>query len=303
MTGLDQGLDQEGMAGERGAGAVREQPAAALEIQGLTYRFDPDSLLFDNLSFSISKGEFVSLVAPSGGGKTTLFRLIAGLLEPDAGSIRVAGGGTGRPARPEPSAKSARLGLSGYMPQRDSLMPWRTVLDNAALGLEVAGLAKGEARRRVRELLPSFGLEGSAHRLPAELSGGMRQRVSFLRTLLAGQELLLLDEPFSALDAMTRLDMQEWLLQVWEEHKKTILFITHDVDEALFLSDRVLVASTTPIVRLEEFRVPLTRPRSGEAMLDATLLPAKREILRLLRASRSAEMPAGGAPEEGGGYT
>ena len=293
--------------------------AAALEVRGLTYRFDPDSLLFDNLSFSIQKGEFVSLLAPSGVGKTTLFRLIAGLLEPDAGEIRVSGGepglpgagagagagvqtgaGTGSGLTAPPRGKPKRLGLAGYMPQRDGLMPWRTVLDNAALGLEVAGMPKGEARRRVRELLPSFGLEQSADRLPAELSGGMRQRVSFLRTLLAGQELLLLDEPFSALDAMTRLDMQEWLLQVWEEHRKTILFITHDVDEALFLSDRVLVAYTSPIGHLEEFRVPLGRPRKCEAMLDASLLPAKREILRLLRAGKAGGQNTG-EPEEGGG--
>ncbi len=307
--------DQEGKAGPPDAGYTPVTGAAALDVRGLTYRFDPDSLLFDNLSFSIQKGEFVSLLAPSGVGKTTLFRLIAGLLEPDAGEIRVSGGesalpgagggihpgpGSGTGLTAPPRGKPKRLGLAGYMPQRDGLMPWRTVLDNAALGLEVAGMPKGEARRRVRELLPSFGLEQSADRLPAELSGGMRQRVSFLRTLLAGQELLLLDEPFSALDAMTRLDMQEWLLQVWEEHRKTILFITHDVDEALFLSDRVLVASTSPIGRLEEFRVPLDRPRKSEAMLDASLLPAKREILRLLRAGKSGGQNPG-EPEEGGG--
>lgn len=309
--------DHEGTAWPSKAVHTGVPEAAALDVRGLTYRFDPDSLLFDNLSFSIQKGEFVSLLAPSGVGKTTLFRLIAGLLEPDAGEIRLSGGesalpgaeagtgagvqlGTGSGLTAPPRGKPKRLGLAGYMPQRDGLMPWRTVLDNAALGLEVAGMPKGEARRRVRELLPSFGLEQSADRLPAELSGGMRQRVSFLRTLLAGQELLLLDEPFSALDAMTRLDMQEWLLQVWEEHRKTILFITHDVDEALFLSDRVLVACTSPIGRLEEFRVPLGRPRKSEAMLDASLLPAKREILRLLRAGKAGGQNTG-EPEEGGG--
>ncbi len=313
MTDCDQG----GKAGPPKAAYTPDPGVAALEVRGLTYRFDPDSLLFDNLSFSIQKGEFVSLLAPSGVGKTTLFRLIAGLLEPDAGEIRLSGGesalpgaGAGAGAQPEAGTgsgftaplrgKPKRLGLAGYMPQRDGLMPWRTVLDNAALGLEVGGMPKGEARRRVRELLPSFGLEQSADRLPAELSGGMRQRVSFLRTLLAGQELLLLDEPFSALDAMTRLDMQEWLLQVWEEHRKTILFITHDVDEALFLSDRVLVAGTSPISRLEEFRVPLGRPRKSEAMLDASLLPAKREILQLLRAGKPVGQNSGGTQEGGG---
>lgn len=274
---------------------------AALEVRGLTYRFDRNSLLFDNLSFGIGKREFVSLLAPSGLGKTTLFRLIAGLLEPDAGEIRLAPGEAAAPPKRGPAGGASRLGRVGYMPQRDCLMPWRTVLENAALGLEVAGVAKAEARRRVEELLPSFGLEGSGNRLPAELSGGMRQRVSFLRTLLAGHELLLLDEPFSALDAMTRLDLQEWLLQVWEKHKKTVLFITHDVDEALFLSDRVLVAYASPIVRLEEFRVPLSRPRSGEALWDDAVQSVKREIFRLLRGDKAGDSRS--FLTEGGGQT
>ena len=140
-------------------------------------------------------------------------------------------------------------------------MPWRTVLDNASLGLELLGITKREARRQVLEQLPVLGLEGTEHKYPHELSGGMRQRVSFLRSLLGGGELLLLDEPFSALDAMTRMSMQEWLLQVWERHRKTILFVTHDVDEALLLSDRVLIAVESPVSTLKEIAVkPASSP-------------------------------------------
>lgn len=168
------------------------------------------------------------------------------------------------------------------MPQRDCLMPWRSVLDNAALGLELSGVSRQEARRQVRELLPSFGLEGTEEKMPHELSGGMRQRVSFLRSLLSGGDPLLLDEPFSALDAMTRAGMQEWLLQIWEQHRKTVLFITHDVDEALLLSDRVLVASSSPISSLLEFEVALPRPRDYSAVLEPSFIQLKRQVLEQL---------------------
>lgn len=245
-----------------------------LTVDRLTYRFGSDAPMFEELSFGIGKGEFVSFLAPSGLGKTTLFRIIAGLLEPEAGRISLNG---------ETEAAPSRLGRVGYMPQRDCLLPWCNVRDNAALALEISGVPRREARSRVMELLPSFGLQGTENRFPDQLSGGMRQRVSFLRTLLGGGELLLLDEPFSALDAITRLEMQEWLLEVWERHRTTILFITHDVEEALLLSDRVLVAYETPIRRLEEFRVPLSRPRSYEAALDSPLMEAKKDILKLLR--------------------
>ncbi|WP_438448257.1 ABC transporter ATP-binding protein [Gorillibacterium sp. sgz5001074] len=243
--------------------------------------------MFEDLSLEIGASEFVSFLAPSGLGKTTLFRIIAGLLEPEAGRIELNGTAG--------SAKT-RLGRVGYMPQRDCLMPWRTVWENAALALEVAGTSKREAKRQVLELLPSFGLQGTEMRFPDQLSGGMRQRVSFLRTLLGGGELLLLDEPFSALDAITRLEMQEWLLEVWERNRKTILFITHDVEEALLLSDRVLVAYEAPIRELVEFRVPLSRPRSFGIATDAALSEAKAEILKLLRGTGGTGRSKAGLP-------
>lgn len=267
----------------------------ALAVEGLAYGFGPGKPLFDNLDFTVGKGEFVSVLAPSGLGKTTLFRLIAGLLEPDRGGILLA-------AQEKTTAGSRllgrraeeRLGRIGYMPQQDCLMPWRRVWKNAALGLEIRGMSQSEAKRKVLEMLPSFGLEGTENRFPGELSGGMRQRVSFLRTLLAGQELLLLDEPFSALDAITRLAMQEWLLDIWERHRKTILFITHDVEEALFLSDRVLVAFESPIRSMREFIVPLPRPRTYEAVFNAAVAPVQREILSLLRGRDASPRMGGG---------
>ncbi|MBJ6360337.1 ABC transporter ATP-binding protein [Paenibacillus sp. MAHUQ-46] len=245
-----------------------------MTVSGLSYSFAGGPVLFDKLDFSVQAGEFVALLAPSGAGKTTLFRLLAGLVKPDAGEIRL--GGSSESQSP---GQKRRI---GYMPQRDCLMSWRNVLDNAALGLELSGVPRQEARRRVRELLPSFGLEGTEQKRPHELSGGMRQRVSFLRSLLSGGDPLLLDEPFSALDAMTRASMQEWLLQIWEQHRKTVLFITHDVDEALLLSDRVLVAATSPISSLQQVAVGLQRPRDYSAVLEPSFIQLKRQILEQL---------------------
>jgi putative hydroxymethylpyrimidine transport system ATP-binding protein len=253
---------------------MRKDRPLALSVRGLTYAFPGEPPLFDALDFDIREGEFVSLLAPSGIGKTTLFRLLAGLLAPSTGTIVV--------GESESSAAAAsKLGNIGYMPQRDCLMPWRTVLDNASLGLELLGITKREARRQVLEQLPVLGLEGTEHKYPHELSGGMRQRVSFLRSLLGGGELLLLDEPFSALDAMTRMSMQEWLLQVWERHRKTILFVTHDVDEALLLSDRVLIAVESPVSTLKELAVKLPRPRTYDAVMDGEFINLKRRVLGL----------------------
>lgn len=244
----------------------------------VAFAFEPGQPLLDGVSFAVWPGEFVSLLAPSGAGKSTLFRLIAGLLEPQRGTIALRGG-----AQEGTAATVSRLGRIGYMPQKDCLLPWRRVLDNAALGLELQGVPRREAHARVRELLPSFGLAGTEAKYPHELSGGMRQRVSFLRTAVCGADLLLLDEPFSALDAMTRVGMQEWLLGVWERHRSAVVFITHDVDEALLLSDRVLVATEAPIRRLHDVRVDLPRPRSYRATLGDAFATRKRQVLELLR--------------------
>lgn len=246
-----------------------------LQFEQVSFHYGADSAnkLLDSLSFSVQAGEFISIIGPSGSGKSTLFKLITGLEEPLNGSILL-----------NDKVIHNRLGKVGYMPQQDLLMPWRTILDNAALPLEIKGIKKAEAHQQVKELLDEFGLKGVGKKYPSDLSGGMRQRVSFLRTILSGSEVLLLDEPFSALDAITRLTMQEWLLEQWQKWKKTILFITHDVDEALFLSDRVFVLAETPITKLEEVQVPLGRPRTLKDMTDENIVALKGQLIDQLRA-------------------
>lgn len=224
------------------------------------------------LNFTIHAGEFVSVIGPSGSGKSTLFRLISGLETQDEGRILISG-----------ETVHNRLGRIGYMSQKDGLLPWLTVIENAALPLHLKGINGKGVNKDVAEKLEAFGLKGYENRYPHELSGGMRQRVSFLRALLSGSDLLLLDEPFSALDAVTKTIMQEWLLEQWEETRKTILFITHDVEEALFLSDRVLIFSECPVEHLEEVVVPLNRPRTLSDLKDPQFTSLKENLLLDLR--------------------
>ena len=207
-------------------------------------------LALDDLSFRVMPGEFVTIIGASGSGKSTLFNLLVGLLEPDEGSIIIDGG--------EPRE---RLGMLGYMPQRDLLLPWRSVLDNVVVAQDIKGVPRDESRRQALELFDRFGLEGFAGDYPAALSGGMRQRAALLRTWLTGCDTLLLDEPFGALDALTRRELQDWLLGVWQESGRTVLFITHDVEEAVYLADRVLVLGARPGVLKSEWTVDLPRPR------------------------------------------
>lgn len=216
--------------------------------------------------------EFVSIIGPSGSGKSTLFRLITGLEQPSKGEILING-----------TAHKSRLGHVGYMPQQDLLMPWRTIIENAALPLELKGMKKEVAHQKVLDLLEEFGLKGVEHQYPSDLSGGMKQRVSFLRTILSGSNVLLLDEPFSALDAITRLSMQEWLLTQWEKRKKTVLFVTHDVDEALFLSDRIFVFTNHPVTKLQEVKVPLRRPRAMRDLNNPEVMILKEHLIDQLR--------------------
>jgi len=217
------------------------------------------------------EGEFVALIGPSGCGKSTLLNVIAGLDEPDSGLIELDG-------RPSPR----RLGRMGYMQQKDLLMPWRTVVDNAVLALELRGVSRSVARRRALELIDVFGLRGFEGQLPFALSGGMRQRVAFLRTLLADSDILLLDEPFGALDAYTRAQMQQWLLEVWRAFRKTIVFISHDVEEALFLSDRMYVLTARPARVKLEVTVDVSRPRTLEVVTSEPFVKLKGRLLTAL---------------------
>ncbi len=245
-----------------------------LSLQEVTYRYPKESApTVKGLSFDVQPGEFVSLVGVSGCGKSTIFKLINGLLTPDSGEVLVDG-----------ESILGKRRYCGYMPQRDLLFPWRTVADNLKLPLEVAGgMPKAEMRRRADEMLCEVGLSSCGHKYPSELSGGMRQRAAFGRTVLTGCELLLLDEPFSALDFLTRVAMQEWLLDQWARQHKTILFITHDVEEAVFLSKRILVVAQTPIETLIDIPVPLPYPRSRDMLASPEIIGLREQLVALLR--------------------
>jgi ABC-type nitrate/sulfonate/bicarbonate transport system ATPase subunit len=248
-----------------------------------------------DVSLSVFAGELVALVGPSGCGKSTLLSIIAGLQTPTAGTVAL-GGDPGAP----------RLGRIGYMPQRDLLLPWRSALGNAIAGLEVQRVPRAAARERARALFADFGLAGFERAYPAALSGGMRQRVAFARSALAARELLLLDEPFGALDALTRAGLQRWLLEIWSRLGLTCVLVTHDVEEALLLADRVYLLSARPgHVRLER-RVPLERPRRLETLGWPEVAALKAELLAALvdevplGAAFPAPAPALEAAAEGG---
>jgi len=246
---------------------------AKLQVRGLSKAFRDDGSTLEALrdfSLQVEPGQFVTIIGPSGCGKSTLFNLIVGLDEPDAGEIWLDG-----------SPVPRRAGLFGYMPQRDLLLPWRSVLANASLARELHGVPPERARAAAAELLPLFGLQEFASAYPAALSGGMRQRVALLRTILTDREVLLLDEPFGALDALTRRELQDWLLRAWDQFGRTVLFITHDVSEALYLGDRVIVLSPRPGQVVSDLAVDLPRPRRQGMLADPRF---GRQVARLLQA-------------------
>lgn len=218
-----------------------------------------ETAVLDDVSLHVGQGEFVSILGPSGAGKSTLFRLLTGALAPDHGEILRDG------------APLKRDGQTfAFMPQRDALMPWRRIIDNVILGLEVQGVPRAEARARALPLFAEFGLEGFEQRYPAELSGGMRQRTALLRTVIQARPIQLLDEPFGALDALTRAQMQRWLEDRWRAARWTTLLVTHDVREAVALSDRIYVLSRRPARVISEVLVRAPRPRLGAPLPDET---------------------------------
>ena len=245
-----------------------------LQFNHVTFSYPGKNFpLMQDLSFQIKKGEFVCLVGHSGCGKSTIFRLVNQLLTPNQGEILVNGKNI-----------AGQKNYCGYMPQSDLLFPWRSVKENVMLPLEIQGnLSAKERNEKAEEALQMVGLSEWADKSPAELSGGMRQRAAFARTVMTGSDLLLLDEPFSALDYLTRLSMREWLLQQWEQDKKTILFITHDVEEAVYLSNRVLVAEEIPMTSLSSVEVPAGYPRTRERMREPGMLLLKEELIDRLR--------------------
>jgi ABC-type nitrate/sulfonate/bicarbonate transport system ATPase subunit len=230
----------------------------------------------------VRPGAVMAVVGPSGCGKSTLLELIAGLQEPDGGTVDVAGA----------TDAAGRRGACAYMPQRDLLLPWRDALGNAALALECQGVSRAEARRRAAPLFERFGLQQFERARPAALSGGMRQRVAFLRTLLPGRPVLLLDEPFGALDSLTRGAMQQWLAQALAREPRTVVLVTHDVQEAILLADRVVILSPRPARVVAELEVSLPRPRSRrELVADPAFGRLEQAALDALEAGAQEDSP------------
>ena len=254
------------------------EPELRVRALGHSYPGDPPVSAIDGVDLEAARGAFVSLLGPSGCGKSTILQVLAGLLVPSRGEASVGAVSTiGEP------------GLTAYMPQRDLLLPWRRVEGNATLGAEVAGVARDEARTRARELYERFGLEGFERSWPAQLSGGMRQRLALLRTFLMPRDTLLLDEPFGALDAYTRRGMQGWLQDVWGRDGRTVLLVTHDVDEALLLSDVVYVMSPRPGRIVERIEAPLPRPRRSADVTAEVFVALKARVLSALEASPTSD--------------
>ena len=241
-----------------------------LEVKHVSVSFDGKQILED-ISIELNRGELVCLLGVSGGGKTTLFNVISGLLKPDAGQVLLDGRDiTGKP------------GTISYMLQKDLLLPYRTIEDNVALPLLLKGVKKREARAQVGHMFAQFGLEGAQKKYPAQLSGGMRQRAALLRTYLFSRDVALLDEPFSALDTLTKSAIHGWYLDVMEKIRLSTLFITHDIDEAILLSDRIYLLSGQPGRIVEEIVISEPKPRPADFNLTPRFLDYKKQILSLL---------------------
>ena len=257
-----------------------------VRIEGLTKSFPKEGgrlQVLRDINIHVPAGGFVTVLGPSGSGKSTLLGILAGLEQPDAGKVTLTSSEAGIPlAQP--------LGQIGYMPQRDLLLPWRNALDNAVAGLEVRGISHAEAHALALPLFNEFGLSGFAHSYPHELSGGMKQRVSFLRSALMSRGLMLLDEPFGGLDAITRASMQEWLHDAAGRLGSTFILVTHDVDEAITLSDRVYVLSPRPATVVGTLEIDIPRPRSVDTIQDERFASYRRQLLEMLRGSGSMSL-------------
>ncbi|ANS76588.1 ABC transporter [Paenibacillus yonginensis] len=247
-----------------------------IEIKGVSkwFRRNGENIAaMQETNLQIEAGRFVSIIGPSGCGKSTLFNIIAGLMPPSTGQVLADGENI-----------VGKAGHVGYMLQKDMLLPWRTIMDNIILGMEVRGVPYKEAASRALPLMEKYGLKGFDKHYPKELSGGMRQRAALLRTLLYDRDIILLDEPFGALDAQTRLTMQNWLLQIWADFGKTVLFVTHDIDEAIYLADDIYVFSPRPGRIKSKITVTMPRPRHTEDMTSPAFMELKHHLMDLLSA-------------------
>lgn len=242
-----------------------------LDVKHVTQVFRDDLAAVRDVSFQVPRGAFVSLLGPSGCGKSTLFNVIAGLLVPSGGDVLLDG-----------ESVIGQTGRVGYMLQKDLLLPWRTIEDNIIISQTLHGVSSRKARAACRDMMEKCGLSGFEHAKPHELSGGMRQRAALVRTLMTGRDVLLLDEPYGALDAITRLQLQMLLCRIWQETGKTILLVTHDVDEALLLSDEIIVMSERPGTIRERLAVPAGRPRLPEHLAAPEMTALKSRLMHLL---------------------
>ena len=243
-----------------------------LEVKDVSFSYDNDKKILENINLTLQQGELVCLLGVSGGGKTTLFNIIAGLLHPQEGQVLLDG-----------EDVTGRTGKVSYMLQKDMLLPYRTVEDNVALPLIIKGMKKKEARKVAGEMFSRFGIEGKEKQYPAELSGGMRQRAALLRTYLFSADVALLDEPFSALDTLTKSEMHRWYLDVMDSIKLSTIFITHDVDEAILISDRILLLNGRPGKLTDEIVIREPKPRRRDFNLTEEFLQYKREIIGKIR--------------------
>jgi ABC-type nitrate/sulfonate/bicarbonate transport system ATPase subunit len=271
---------------------VRGDPvstAAKLEIRDVEQRFD-STVALSRTSLAVQDGEFISIVGPSGCGKSTLFNVVSGIQRPTAGRVLLDGADV-----------TGRSGRVGYMLQKDLLLPWRSTLDNILLGASLTRRVSRADRAHAAGLATQYGLGDFLDHYPHAMSGGMRQRVALMRTLAFARDVMLLDEPFGALDSQTRMEMQRWLLRVWAEQRSTILFVTHDVDEAIFLADRVVVMSPRPGRIRQVFDVGLQRPRGLETLTTPEFTALKHDILALIY--EGADTPGARSPSSGGDAT
>lgn len=243
-----------------------------LQLRNISLSFKEKRVL-DNISLDVDPGEFLAIIGPSGSGKSTLLHVIGGLLKPDAGKVLL-----------DHEEITGQTGNISYMPQEASLFPWRTVLENALLGQEISIPGKVQ-KDRAKQLLERANLKQVIDAYPHELSGGMKQRVAFIRALLCPQAVICLDEPFSALDAFTRLEMQKWLLDMWGEYEQSVLFVTHDLDEAIFLADKIVMLSSNPATIKEVIPVPFKRPRKGRLLQDEAFFQFKNKLIKLVESS------------------
>lgn len=241
-----------------------------LRVENIKKNFNSTSVIED-VSFYVKENEFVSLLGPSGSGKSTIFNIISGLLKPDSGKVII-----------NQDDYTGKTGHVSYMYQKDLLLPWKKIIDNAAMPLMIKGEKKDAAREKVSKYFKTFGLEGFEEKYPHQLSGGMKQRAALLRTYMFSKDIMLLDEPFGALDAITRSRMHFWLLDVIKNLNSTVLFITHDIEEAIFLSDRIYILSDKPARIKEEVEVNLENRTSKDIVTTKEFNDIKRRILNTL---------------------